>query len=181
MLTQDDVINLLEYDIDTGIFVWRRRSESHFKSTRAGRTWNTRYSGSKAGTLRKSARRVTPYSAIMLNGKSHYAHRLAWLYVFGVMPEKQLDHIDGNGLNNAISNLRIVTQSENSRNSRRSSKNTTGVTGVYYDQSSDKWMAFIGIGGKSSKKLGRFSSFEDAVMARSDAEKKYGYHSNHGR
>ena len=92
----------------------------------------------------------------------------------------ELDHINGDRLDNRIENLRPVTRQENLKNQKRSIANTSGVTGVYWDRETGKWRALIRIGGKV-KTIGRFLSFEEAVMARKEAERKNGYHANHGR
>ena len=61
-----------------------------------------------------------PYRVIDISIKGkvkHYSyHRAIWLFVYGELP-KELDHIDGNPLNNRVSNLRAVTRSENKLNS----------------------------------------------------------------
>jgi hypothetical protein len=53
------------------------------------------------------------YWQIVVSNRSYFAHRLAWLYEYGQWPAMFLDHVDGNKVNNAISNLREVTHKEN--------------------------------------------------------------------
>lgn len=109
--------------------------------------------------------------------KRFYAHRLAWLYEYGKFPDFTIDHIDHNGLNNKIENLRDVTLIENSRNVRRLSSNTSGFTGVW--RSNNKWVAEIRVNRKKIS-LGSFSNIQDAVIARMKAEKEHNFHRNHG-
>ena len=122
------------------------------------------------------------YRQIRLDGKLYMAHRLAWMYVYGQLPlgGVEIDHIDGNGANNAISNLRIVTSSVNKQNMSKRSDNVSGVTGVNWHAKGKKWMAGIVYYGKSIY-LGLFSSFDDAVYVRKAAEQMLGFHPNHGR
>lgn len=64
---------------------------------------------------------------------SFLIHRIIWVMLNGqVSEEKEIDHIDGNGLNNKYSNLREVEKSINSRNKRIRSDNKTGVNCVHY-------------------------------------------------
>jgi len=53
---------------------------------------------------------------IGLLGKRYYAHRLAWLYVYGVWPDGDTDHINRNKHDNRIANLRSCSRSENMLN-----------------------------------------------------------------
>lgn len=76
-----------------------------------------------------------------------------------------VDHIDGNGLNNQKSNLRICTHRENLRNSKLSSKNTTGFKGVYYHKPTNKFMAYIRLNYKLHY-LGLYKTSEEAAKAR---------------
>ena len=54
-----------------------------------------------------------------------------------------VDHMDGNGLNNRRSNLRIATHSENMKNRKLQINNTSGVKGVTWHKSRQKWQASI--------------------------------------
>jgi hypothetical protein len=100
--------------------------------------------------------------------------------VYGEFPKQSIDHIDGDGSNNPIVNLRDVSHRDNQKNKRLYSNNISGVVGVSFRQSRQKWVAQINTP-DGLKSLGRFASFEDAVAARKAGEIKYGYHKNHGQ
>jgi hypothetical protein len=98
----------------------------------------------------------------------------------GKFPKLDIDHIDGNGINNKWNNLREVTRSQNCRNIKLASNNTSGFIGVRWNEENKKWRALIGIDRKS-KHLGYFDNLEEAIMARKNAERMFGFHPNHGR
>lgn len=75
---------------------------------------------------------------------------------------KEIDHIDGNGLNNKRVNLRFATKTENNRNCLIRKDNTSGHKGVYWDKNSRKWKAQVGYN-KKVLSLGRFDSIEEAI------------------
>lgn len=114
------------------------------------------------------------YLRIMINKRSYKAHRLAWLYIYGELPNGHIDHIDKSKSNNAITNLRILTQRDNMRNATRKSNNTSGVTGVSFDKNTQKWISHITVDYKKIV-IGTFQSFVNAVKARYQAEKKYNF------
>ena len=91
----------------------------------------------------------------------------------------EIDHIDGNGLNNKISNLRNVSRVENSKNQRKSTRNKSGVVGVCWDRTYNKWKASIRVNGVLHH-VGQFKSLFDAVCASKQSELKYDFHRNHG-
>lgn len=108
-------------------------------------------------------------------------HRVLWALAYGDWPGEEVDHIDGNRLNNRIDNLRLASASENHRNQKRSTNNTSGVTGVSWYKPYGKWRTTISVGGGRSKHLGYFDNIEDAAAAWEKARQYYGYHDNHGR
>lgn len=111
------------------------------------------------------------------------AHRVAWALHHGVWPADQIDHIDGDGCNNRISNLRDVTNLENSKNLGRSKIKVgpdSGVDGVYWHKQSGKWMARLKSNGKWIY-LGTYADLDEAIAIRRRAEEAYGFHPNHGR
>ncbi|MDA6380520.1 HNH endonuclease signature motif containing protein [Escherichia coli] len=71
---------------------------------------------------------------IMINGKAYPAHRLAWLIVYGTMPDGFIDHINRVRTDNRISNLRLVTHSENMQNRKIQKNNKSGYRGVSWDE-----------------------------------------------
>lgn len=86
------------------------------------------------------------YLRVNLDGKKYYVHRLAWLYVYGVVPSGQIDHINGDRSDNRIANLREVTNQQNQENRRVPSKtNSTGFLGVtrVYRKSGIRYIAQI--------------------------------------
>lgn len=165
MITQERLKELLHYNPDTGIFTW------------VAPPCKKLHAGDIAGYNHHS--RSKTYIQITVDYKRYLAHRLAWLYQQGIFPSDQIDHIDGCGTNNRLANLRCVNNLENSKNQRLMNRNTSGFTGVCFCRSSKKRQAYIS--DKCHRKhLGFFDSLLDAVAARMRANKKYGFHKNHG-
>ena len=142
-LTSERLRSLLDYDPNSGVFVWR---------TSKGR----RNAGERGGSPARG-----DYRQIGIDGHVYYEHRLVWLWVFGQFPTQQIDHKNGNGLDNRLENLRECVNAENCQNLGLRKSNTSGVTGVRWDRARQKWVAQIRRDGKITP-LGRFSSFEDA-------------------
>lgn len=179
-LTQDDVKRLFDYDDETGDLIWRKRDRSEFTAGRqngeaAWKIWNSRNAGQKIRNLNTYG-----YLRVAVSGKRYFAHRIIWLWVHGEWPEGEIDHINGNRADNRIENLRVVDRQGNTRNLAARSDNTSGVTGVSYAKRDGVYLAYITVD-KKVRVLGRFDSFDDAVAARKAAEKKHGFHPNHGR
>lgn len=103
--------------------------------------------------------------------KKVYAHRIV-MGVGDFEVNKQVDHINGNTLDNRKQNLRVVTSRQNGLNSSIRSDNTSGVTGVCWDKRSKKWLVRVYDNGKEIC-LGYFDDFDNAVTARKDGEEKY--------
>jgi hypothetical protein len=121
------------------------------------------YHKEKDGTLHK---RNGHYRVVTM-------HRLIMNAPDGV----DVDHIDGNGLNNQRLNLRLCSRSENNMNSKLRCTSKSGVKGVSWDAQTKKWRATITLNGKM-KNLGRFEDRNDALNARLEAEKElFGEHS----
>lgn len=96
------------------------------------------------------------------NGKKRtlLLHRL----ITGAPHGVEVDHINGDGLDNRRCNLRLCNHAENLRNSRRSSANRSGFKGVHWHNASGKWRAQIQCL-SVRRHLGLFDSISDAVAA----------------
>lgn len=153
----DLVRDFLSYDQHTGIFVYKQKR---------GRAVVGKIAGSN------HQHDESPhlwYQVIGINKQYYKAHRLAWYLFYGVDPaENEIDHKDGNGLNNAISNLRICTSGQNNQNRRLRTNNVTGLNGVDFMKRQGKYRARISKEGKTVF-LGVFESAEQAFAAHEKA------------
>jgi hypothetical protein len=161
-LTQKRLHELLSYNESEGNFYWRVSK-----------------GGVKAGALAGDVDHKG-YHRIMIDRKTYATHRLVFLYVTGEFPAEQVDHIDGNPINNRIENLRQATNAQNRRNVRISKSNKSGYKGVCWNKRSAKWVAVI----KKDKQhhfLGYFNDVIDAHNAVKNArESLHGEFANHG-
>lgn len=85
--------------------------------------------------------------------------------IMGAPLGMEVDHINGDGLDNRRSNLRLATHAQNTRNRRRPRTNTSGFKGVHLHKSAGKWVAQITNAGKYLY-LGLFETPESAYAAR---------------
>lgn len=153
----DRLRELLSYDPDTGLFVWRVNKRGHRKT------------GDIAGSLDKSG-----YWIIRLDQRNYPAHRLAWLYMTGEWPAHHIDHRDLDKANNRWANLRQATVSQNLANRRKYKNNQSGFKGVIWHARDKRWRADIRKNGKGYF-LGNFRTPEEAHAAyRVAAERLYG-------
>lgn len=153
-LTAERLRELLSYDPETGLFRWR------VSRGRAKAGMSTGYVNNEG------------YSLIGIDQRLHKAHRLAWLYVHGVWPTDQLDHINNIRHDNRIANLREATNAENGQNRVKRVDNTTSKTGVCWYIKYNCWQARITVMGKRIH-LGYFAKWEDAVDARTKAKSEH--------
>jgi hypothetical protein len=173
-LTAEQLRDALDYDPETGVFMWKDRPLSHFASPQAHASYTSRCAGKVAG-----ADTGDGYLRVNVYRKKYLCHRLAWFYVYGKWPKQHIDHVNGDRLDNRIANLRDVSNTDNHRNVRMVKTNTSGVLGVRFDARHNRWAASISAHAKIH--LGSFKTKEEAIAARKAAERQYGYHPNHGR
>lgn len=145
--------------------IWKTRPKSHFNSQRSWAMWNAKFAGEIAG--RKMY--MSNYRQVGVSGVRYLEHRII-AKMLGIESEERIDHIDGDGLNNKIENLRTVTQSQNGMNNIGWGRKPLRV-GVYI-KNNGKFTASCTVDG-SQKHLGTFETYKEAVSARVAAENKY--------
>ena len=126
MITQCELKEVLDYNPDTGVFIWKKT------------VGNRAVIGSVAGHKNNNG-----YICIKINRKTYKAHRLAYLYMTGNFPENLIDHINHITDDNRWTNLRDATNSQNQFNKAKHKNNTSGYKGVSWDTRNKKWRAKI--------------------------------------
>src|SRR5947209_1142023 len=101
-ITAERVRELLNYDHETGIFTRKLVTNGRCKLGEVVGTDNGK------GHLK-----------MMLDREAYFAHRIAWLYIYGEWPDLIIDHINGVKNDNRIVNLKQVTCSVNSQNIKK--------------------------------------------------------------
>lgn len=129
----------------------------------------------EAGTIEESGVKnsIKLYRRVLMNGKFAYVHRVIWVMMTGEQPD-EVDHIDGNGLNNKWDNLRNITHKQNGKNQKIHTTNTSGTSGVTFRRDTGRWRARLIVDGIMIDS-GSFKNKEDAIRARKQLEKEHGY------
>lgn len=122
-MDQSRLKQLFSYDPSTGLFT---------------RVMPVRGQRPSVGSVRPDG-----YLSICVDYRCYLAHRLAWLYVHGEFPEDQLDHFNGDRLDNRIANLRSVTNKQNRENTKLYSNNKTGARGVRQDPRTGRYIVRV--------------------------------------
>lgn len=147
MLSLERVNALLSYDQETGLLIWRVSPSNNIKI------------GQAAGTISDRG-----YLRVRINHKQYPAHRLAWMLSHGYYPEHEVDHINGNKLDNKLTNLRLASRAQNNANMLLRKDNTSGFKGVSWRPHNKKWVARMSVNGKR-KTIGHFATKEEAAQA----------------
>lgn len=139
---------VLDYNPDTGVITWKVQLNPRGKV------------GTVAGT------RSNNYLQIQIDGVRRYNHNIAWMMVKGepVPDGYEIDHIDTDGCNNAWSNFRLATKSQNQHNRGLQKNNTSGIKGVSFCKQTGKWKARVTFQSKEYS-CGRHDSKESAQAA----------------
>jgi hypothetical protein len=137
-VTQAELHRLFDYSPKTGLLT---RRISTGPRSRAGQV---------VGTVMGAG-----YLNVSISHEKFIVHRLIWLYVHGVWPPHDIDHINGVKTDNRLANLRLVTRSENQHNMRDRKNNSSGFIGVRRSASKDNYSARITLNGEE-RYLGSF-------------------------
>jgi hypothetical protein len=139
MLDAKRLREVLDYDPQTGAFTWKQNVARNVKAAQSA--------GNDQGT--------GGYLRIRIDKRLYAAHRLAWLFMTGVWPTNQIDHINQNRRDNRFVNLRDCPRQANSHN-RRPAQPTQTCAG--------KWRIGITAFGKHIH-LGTFATKSEAEAA----------------
>lgn len=145
-----DIRDFLSYDPATGVFRWIAKPKGRGHSFKVGDV---------AGCVNP-----TGYREIRFQRVSYLAHRLAWWFVHGVWPERDIDHRNWTPGDDWIDNLRPATRSQNNANAAVHRDNKSGFKGVFFYKRAGKWDAKIKSDGRSIY-LGRFDAPDAAARA----------------
>lgn len=142
---------LFYYTPSTGVLVWRQKNRQHYALQPAGGIdgWG--------------------YLKTEVDGKRILNHRIAWALHYGEWPDGGLDHVNRIKTDNRIANLRIASNSENTRNAGKHKDCMSGIRGVSLHKKTSRWRARINIDGKELS-LGYFDNKDDAHLVRLVAE-----------
>jgi len=155
---------LLICNLGEGTFIWRAR----VGLPRHVGVFNECFAGKIAGT-NLFINGKPSYRTIKIDGSSYLTHRLIYKIATGEEPAI-LDHIDGDGLNNKINNLRPVTSSQNNANAKSRISKVGRKKGTRLIGS--RWSAQIGHKGKAIY-LGRYDTENEAHQAYCQAAKEF--------
>ena len=145
----EELKSILKYSPSEGCFYWKVNRRTAKAGDRAG--W-VNFEG---------------YEYIQIKRKTHYIHRLVWLFETGVNPVDEIDHINGERRDNRFSNLREATRSENCKNVFGQKNNNSGLRGIHFYKGRNltkRWYVQI----RCDHKLhcvGYFLTKEEAVSA----------------
>jgi hypothetical protein len=143
--------DLFNYDEVTGIVTWKKGIKRHGSGA-----------GDIAGTKQKAG-----YILVRIYKQNYLLHRIIWKLHTGEEP-CIIDHINGDKSDNRICNLRSTTYAHNNYNMGLSPRNTSGHRGVTLTRGKVKpWLVQLG-----RQHIGTYSTFEEAVEARLQAEKQ---------
>lgn len=112
------------------------------------------------------------YNRTTVNGKIQLVHRVLYKKCFGAIPEgMEIDHINGNRLDNSINNLRVVTKSQNQQNKRKSFGTSSKYKNVTWHKAHQKWQVQFSVQGKQ-KHFGYFATEEEAAAKAKQARRE---------
>jgi len=128
MISHDELLRILHYNPETGEFTWR-----------VDPCMGPRRAGKKAGYYHSALGR----NRIKIDGKPHFAARVAWFYMTGAWPSEFVDHINLDKADDRFANLRLATRSQNGANRRVQARNKWGFKGVAQESRTKKFIATV--------------------------------------
>ena len=149
-ITREELLDILDYERETGVFTWRHSSSSAKAGEVAGKVY------------------TNGYRYIAVAGTYYPAALLAWIWVTGEDPGGIIDHINRVRADDSFDNLRPATNSQNHANRPPPKHNTSGFKGVFWSSQKNKWQAKLMVDGVQ-KHVGFYDRLVDAVKAHRQA------------
>jgi hypothetical protein len=168
-LTQELLKQLIDYNPDTGVFVWKERPLSMLEKQSYCNTWNTRFANKQAGRLTNVKKGFT-FRRICIFNKEYQGHHIAFLYMTGKYPEHDIDCIDGDYTNLEFKNIRECTRQDTTFKAIKSSGKNK-LIGSSFKKDRNKYRSQIDVNGKSIS-LGHFDTEEQAHNAYVEAKRQ---------
>lgn len=145
-LTKETILKYFKYDKENGKLYWKY----HWSKGKS------RFIGKEAGSINKGK---PPYKCVELNYISYTIHSLIFIIENNYRPY-QIDHINGDSLDNRIENLKpCISQNVNQRN--RPLHRSGRLPGCYFCKDTNRWRARVRINNKKIC-LGRYDTEEEA-------------------
>lgn len=170
--------DLLRYDPSSGHLYWLARDPISFAGKGRSKEheaalWNAKNAGKRAFSYQKHG-----YNQGRIFGIRYNANRIIWRLVTGEEPgELVVDHRNGNPMDDRFSNLRVLTQQDNTKGRFKSQAARNPIMGI--SRKGAGWCSYIRFGGKQHSKT--FRCFGAAVMDRKRSEMENGFSERHGR
>lgn len=167
-------------DFANGTLTWKVRPLSHFKKEVTCRIWNTKYSGTVAGNIYTRKSGYQSYQ-VGIQDISYLVHRIIFALYYKKWPSCDIGHINGNPLDNRISNLEDIEHSENMKFTKLKKQNKSGVNGVYWSEKRSRWVLNTVRGALARPYLTQHISLFEIACARKSYELDCGMHLGHGQ
>lgn len=146
-MTVKQAREFFDYNPKTGDLIWKKQ-KPHGKS--------------KPGDI-VGKNSIGKYRQVTFDHIGHRAHRVCWAVYYGFFPYGHIDHINGDGRDNRIKNLRDVSRTQNNLN-QKAHRDINSTIGTSFEKARGLWLSSICIGGKSIF-IGRFKTRKQAKIA----------------
>lgn len=134
--------------------------------------WRTTGKGKASAGVEAGTPHNKGYRSVCIDRRWLLTHRILFAMDKGYWPKNQIDHINGDKLDNRSNNLREVTNAQNHMNSPLQKNNVSGIKGVGWCNRLEKWRVQLKLSGKV-KHLGYYEDLELAALVRARAEEIY--------
>jgi len=145
VISQREVQEMFHYQYETGELIRRDQRGNQFKGTEVG------------------CNDTFGYKRIRIKGNLFKVHQIVWLYVYGIMPSMEIDHINGDRSDNRVCNLRLATRDVQVQNRNPGIGESYGLRNIRLRESGTYEVEYRMF--RKRHKVGNFTTLEDAQKA----------------